>query len=67
MTNRDTFNFEYDSKTDILHVSIGDAKEAVSIEQELEIYVRVDPKTNETVGFTVLGFKSILKKKVIFV
>ena len=52
-----TFNFKYDPETDILNVSFGKARKAISIEQEPEVYVRVDPKTRETVGFTVLGFK----------
>ena len=58
------FILKYDPDTDILNVSLGKAKNAVSIEQEPEVYVRVTPKTNEVVGLTILGFKkSFLAKK----
>ena len=57
------FNIKYDPKTDILNVSFGKAQKALSIEQEPEVYVRVNPKTKETVGFTVLGFKEYFAKK----
>ena len=52
-----TFNLKYDPDTDILHIAFGTAKKAVSIEQEPEVFVRVDPKTQEILGLTVLGFK----------
>lgn len=51
------FNLKYDPNTDILHVAFGKAKKALSIEQEPEVFVRLDPKTHEIVGVTVLGFK----------
>ncbi|OGG18919.1 hypothetical protein A3D78_05685 [Candidatus Gottesmanbacteria bacterium RIFCSPHIGHO2_02_FULL_39_14] len=58
------FNLKYDPKTDILHIAFGKAKESVSVEQEPEVFVRLDPKSKEIVGLTVLGFKnSFLSKK----
>lgn len=58
------FNLKYDPDTDILHVAFGKAQKAVSIEQEPEVFVRLDPKTQEIVGLTVLGFKNnFLSKK----
>lgn len=51
------FNLKYDPDTDILNVAFGNAKKAISVEQEQEVYVRLDPKTQEIVGLTVLGFK----------
>lgn len=52
-----SFNLKYDPHTDILHVSFGKAKKAISVEQEPEVYVRFDEKTHEILGLTVLGFK----------
>ena len=58
-------NLQYDPKTDILHIAFGDkAQKAVSIEQEPEVFVRMNPKTSEIVGLTMLGFKeNFLKQK----
>lgn len=53
-----SFNLKYDPETDILHIVFGKAKKALSIEQEPEIFARVDPKSHEIVGLTVLGFKN---------
>ena len=58
-----TFNFKYDSEADILHVSFGKAQKAISVEQEPEVYIRIDPKTKKTVGFTILGFKQYFATK----
>lgn len=63
MGKKDVFNLKYDPDTDILHVSFGKAKEALSVEQEPEVFVRVDPKTQKTVGFTILGFKKYIGHK----
>lgn len=52
-----SFNLKYDPETDILHVAFGRAKKAVSVEQQPEVFVRIDPNTQEIVGLTVLGFK----------
>lgn len=51
------FHLSYDPQTDILHVAFGKAKKSVSVEQEPEVFVRIDPSNDEVVGFTVLGFK----------
>lgn len=52
-----SFNLKYDPETDILHIAFGKAHKAISVEQKPEIFVRLDPKTQEIVGLTVLGFK----------
>lgn len=55
----------YDPKSDILEVSIGRrASGAVSIEQEDEVFLRVDPVSGEVVGMTILGFKHYLTQKL---
>lgn len=52
-----SFNLKYDPETDILNIAFGRAKKAVSVEKEPEVFVRLDPKTHEILGLTVLGFK----------
>ena len=51
------FYLNYDQENDILNVSFGSARRAISFEREPEVYFRVDPKSYELVGLTVLGFK----------
>lgn len=53
-----SFNLKYDPETDILHVAFGRAKKAISVEQKPDIFTRIDPKSKEVVGLTVLGFKN---------
>lgn len=48
--------FFYDQKGDVLYISIGSPKKAISKEVEDDILIRVDPKTEEVVGFTILNF-----------
>lgn len=52
-----SFSLKYDPETDILNVAFGKAQKSVSVEQEPEVFVRINPKTQEIVGLTVLGFK----------
>jgi uncharacterized protein YuzE len=48
----------YDDSTDVLYVSIGDPRPAVTREDEDEetLLIRKDPQTGETVGVTVLEY-----------
>lgn len=39
------FSLKYDPGTDVLNVSFGKARKAVSVEKAAEVYLRVDPKT----------------------
>lgn len=51
----------YDSNDDILDIIIGpSAQEAISVEQEDEVFLRIHPKTKEILGVTILGFKKYL-------
>ncbi|TDI88193.1 MAG: DUF2283 domain-containing protein [Caldithrix sp.] len=43
-------------KGDVLYISIGSPKEAISKEVNDDILVRVQPETEEIVGFTILNF-----------
>jgi len=46
-----------DEEADILHISLGRAKEAISIERQDEVFLRVDPDSGELVGLTILHFR----------
>ena len=61
MAKIDKIIIDYDSDDDILEVTLGNgAKEAISVEQEDEVFLRLDPETRELVGMTILGFKNYL-------
>ncbi|MDP2765952.1 MAG: DUF2283 domain-containing protein [Candidatus Methanoperedens sp.] len=49
--------FFFDKKGDVLDIAIGKPKKAISRELDNDIVVRIDPKTKEIVGFTILNFE----------
>lgn len=51
----------YDKEADILDISLGKPKEAVSREIEDDFFVRIDPKTKKIVGFSVINFEKWFK------
>ena len=46
----------YDRKGDVLYISVGSPREAISKETGDDILIRMDPTTQEIVGFTILNF-----------
>lgn len=46
----------YDRQSDVLYLSYGEAREAISEENEDGVLVRRDPSSNEILGFTVVDF-----------
>ncbi len=57
----------YNKDADELNISIGKPQHAISLEVDDEIYVRLNPKTKEILGFTILHFEErTLKKEKIF-
>jgi len=57
----DQITLSYDQEDDILEVALGSrAREAISVEQDDEVFLRLDPDTRELVGLTVLGFKQYI-------
>ena len=48
----------YDQEADVLYVSIGDPRPAISRELGDDVLLRVDPETGEVVGLTVLNLSS---------
>lgn len=49
--------FFFDKKGDVLDIAIGKPKKAISREIGNDVVVRIDPKTKEIVGFTILNFE----------
>lgn len=50
-------NFTYDKEGDILDISLGRPKKAISEEVSEDIFVRLEPKTQAIVGFMILNFE----------
>ena len=49
--------FSFDKGSDILDISIGKPKRAISREVEDDFFVRIDPKTKKVIGFSILNFE----------
>ena len=47
----------FDKIGDVLDIAIGEPREAISKEVDNDIVMRIDPKTNEIIGFTILNFE----------
>ncbi len=47
----------FDKIEDVLDIAIGEPREAISKEVDNDIVVRIDPKTDEIIGFTILNFE----------
>ena len=46
----------FDPKSDVLYCSLGEPQEAIGVETEGGVIVRLNPETDEVVGFTILDF-----------
>ncbi len=57
--------YSYDAKADELNLSFGSPKGAVGLELEHEVFMQINPKTREVLGFTVPFFsKRLMAKRV---
>ena len=54
--------FDYDEEADVLYVSFGKPKEAI-VEEVGNIGVRIDEKTKDIVGLTIIEFLKTFGKK----
>ena len=54
--------FSFDKEGDVLDISIGKPRKAISEEIKEDIFVRKNPKTKEIVGFMILNFEKRFKK-----
>ncbi len=50
-------NFHYDAEGDILDISVGKPRKALSVEVGNDVLERVDPNTKKIIGFTILNFR----------
>lgn len=57
-----TLNYSYNDKSDELNISFGKPKESILLEVGDEYYLKVDPKTREACGITVLHLRERAKK-----
>lgn len=54
-------SFSFDKEADVLDISIGLPKKAISREVDDDFFVRLDPKTKKVVGFSILNFEKWFK------
>lgn len=57
LEGKQPLNWEYDEEADVLYVSVGEPKRAVSTDIGDGVIVRYDEKKMEVVGLTLLGFR----------
>lgn len=56
--------YSYNKDADEFNISLRKSQKAISLELSDEVYVRLQPKTKEILGFTILHFsKNKLFKK----
>ena len=53
----------YNKDADELNISLGKPQKAISLEVGDEIYVRLNPKTKDILGFTILHFEQRAEKE----
>jgi len=56
-------NFFFDEEGDVLDITFGNPRKAVAKELRNDIAIRVDPKTGEIVGITILNFMRRFREK----
>lgn len=52
---------DYDEEADVMYISFGSPKEAIT-EEKGNVGIRIDEKTKEIVGLTVINFKQTFSK-----
>ncbi len=58
MDKSDLMQIAYDQEADVLYLSVGEPRRAVSREAGDDILLRVDPDTGEIVGLTILNLST---------
>lgn len=58
-----TIMFFYDKDNDIMDISFGKPKVAISEEVDEDIVVRIDPNSREILGFTIINFANVFLKR----
>ncbi len=57
----EALRFAYDKTADVLDISVGRPKRAISREVQDDVFVRLDPKTHKVIGFSIINFTAWLK------
>ena len=48
---------DYDEESDVLYISLGKPRPGIVLEDDNGRLIRIDPKTNEMIGITLLDLK----------
>ena len=55
------FQIKYDPTDDVMYISVGLPRPAITIEQGEGVFLRVDPDTGEFLGATIVGFREMFQ------
>ena len=55
-------NMAYDNQADVLYISLGNPRKAITTEMGEGNLIRKNPKTKEIIGITIIDFKSKAKE-----
>jgi len=58
LEGKPALNWEFDEEADVLYISVGKPRPAVSTDIGEGVIVRYDEKKKEVVGITILGFRA---------
>jgi uncharacterized protein YuzE len=48
----------YDRESDVLYLSVGEPRRAISREVGDDVVIRIDPKTDDIIGLTIMNLAS---------
>jgi hypothetical protein len=60
--NIDDLSIDYDRADDVLYISVGEPREAVTFEERDGLLVRKDPSTGDPIAVTVVQYESHFRK-----
>ena len=55
-TKPQEMKLRFDAKSDVMYLSFGEPREAISLEHKQGLVIRMDPETSEVVGLTIVDF-----------
>jgi len=58
MEKDDIMQIAYDHEADVLYLSIGEPRRALSREMGDDVLLRIDPETGAIIGLTVINFST---------
>ena len=58
----ETLRFSYDKEADILEISVGRSRRAISREIEDDVFIRFAPRGHKIIGFSILNFTKWFKE-----